>query len=177
MPAQKVLLARPYEYTMPFLLHGILEERMTETLAPPCADTDILLARPYEYDCRLNNILGERMTETLAPPCAGTDILLARPYEYECLFNNILGERMETHRKALFAGVAPHQLHVHSPERLGREARSPPGKPYEAALIFSAHRFDHLHVQDSMDTKSTSSTVGTTSANFTTKSALSHRIH
>ena len=72
----------------------------------------------------------------------------------------ILEEQMtETYREALFAGVAPHQLHVHSPERLWREARSTPSEPHEAALIFSAHGFDylHVHVHNGMGTSSATS--------------------
>lgn len=82
-----------------------------------------------------------------------------------------LGEQMtEAYREALFAGVAPHQLHVHSPERLGREARSTPGEPHEAALIFSAHRFDYLHEQDGID-------IGTESASGTTYSICEHPVN
>lgn len=49
-----------------------------------------------------------------------------------------------THREALFAHVAPEQLHVHPPVGLGREARPTPRKSHEATLVFRAHGLNHL---------------------------------
>lgn len=126
MPAHNFLLARPYEHGLPFAQYiGRADDG--DSCAALCRHRHFYLHDLRSFLLSLYNIL----------------------FSAICFyFYNILVEQMtETHREALFARVAPHQLHVHSPECLGREARSPPGKPYEAALIFSAHGFDYLHVQ------------------------------